>query len=316
MSTLDPKKALQELTEDRFYKYRGCAPDSDDPGRAAGDSSLSVSDWQAPDADGGEEQTARRAREAAAVEVCVSCPVMVKCLAYGSSVVTDGAVVRLAEPISILGGMTALERHKAFVKTRHEVAVPAPDRMVQTKQKDALLRALAQHVDPYEVAAAAGMDVRKANWHRSRLVTQLNLPKVGATRTALLEEAVRRGLVEASLVVPDDGTVPAVPYCPEPETQPAAGPEAELAADAGAGVEQANQTPVVSGPVQIALVPEPESGPVVPPSPPVPYEPARVPSPPRRRFTAVAGQLSFDDALMAATFTLLFQPVIPLGAVA
>jgi hypothetical protein len=300
MSTLDPKKAHEELTEDRFFQYRGCAPDPDDPGRAAGDNRLSVEDWQAPDADGGEEQTARRAREAAAVEVCVACPVMVKCLAYGSSVVTDGSVVRLAEPISILGGMTALERHKAFVKTRHEVAVPAPDRMVLTKQREAVLRALAAHVDPYAVAAAAGMDIRKANWHRSRLVTQLNVPAVGATRAALLEEAVRRGLVEASLVVPDDGTAPAIPYCPEPE--PVAGLEAELAAG--------------SGPVQIALVPEPEAGPVVPPAPPVPYEPARVPSPPRRRFTAVAGQLSLDDVLGAVAVTVLFPPVIPLEAVA
>jgi hypothetical protein len=216
-------------------------------------------------------------------------------------------VVRLAEPISILGGMTALERHKAFVKTRHEVAVPAPDRMVQTKQKETLLRALAAHVDPYEVAAAAGMDVRKANWHRSRLVTQFNLPKVGATRSGLLEEAVRRGLVEASLVVPDDGTVPAIPYCPEPE--------AVLAADAGVE-EQADGTPAVSGPVQVALVPAPEPGPVVPPSPAGPYEPARVPSPPRRRFTAVAGQLSLDDVLGAVAVTVLFPPVIPLEAVA
>ena len=94
MNALDPKTAHQELTDDRFYKYRGCAPDPDAPKRAAGDNGLLVSDWQAPDADGGEEQTARRAREAAAIEVCVGCPVMVKCLAYGSSVVADGAVVR------------------------------------------------------------------------------------------------------------------------------------------------------------------------------------------------------------------------------
>jgi len=314
MSTLDPRTALEELTEDRFYRYRGCAPDPDDPGRAAGDNSLSVSDWQAPDADGGEEQKARRAREAAAIEVCVSCPVMVKCLAYGSSVVVEESVVRLAEPISILGGMTALERHKAFVKTRHEVAVPAPDRMVQTKQKDALLRALAQHVDPYEVAAAAGMDIRKANWHRSRLVTQLNLPKVGATRASLLQEAVRRGLVEASLVVPDDGTVPAIPYCPEPELATDEVERTSAVSEAPATAESRSDTS--EGPSGLALAPEPETELVLPLSAAGPYVPARVPSPPRRRFTAVEGQLSFEDVLGAVAVTVLFPLVTPLEAVA
>lgn len=207
MRTLDPTTAQQQLTEHPRYRYRGCAPDPDDPRVAAGDNRLPVGAWQAPDVDGGEEQHDRRAREAAAIEVCVDCPVMVQCLAYGSSVTADG---KLAEPYAILGGMTMLERHRAFVKTRHEVTAPAPDRQLRTPQKLAVLRALAAHTDPYAVAAAAGMDVRTANWQRSILVTKLSLQR-GATRRELLAEAVRRGLLNAAAVVDDDGSVPAVP---------------------------------------------------------------------------------------------------------
>jgi len=89
--------------------------------------------------------------------------------------------------------------------------VAAPDRLVRTPQKSAVLLALAMCTDASEVAAAAGVDVRTANWQRSRLVTQLNLCKETATRGELLAEAVRRGLLDGGLVVADDGTVPAVP---------------------------------------------------------------------------------------------------------
>jgi hypothetical protein len=207
MKTMDPTTAQQQLTEHSRYRYRGCAPDPDNPRVAAGDNRLPVGAWQAPDVDGGEEQQERRAREAAAVEVCVGCPVMVQCLAYGSSVTVGG---KLAEPYAILGGMTALERHRAFVKTRHEVTTPAPDRQLRTVQKLAVLRALAAHTDPYEVAAAARMDVRTAGWQRSAIVTLMGLSRT-ASRMELLTAAVERGLVDADLVVADDGTVPACP---------------------------------------------------------------------------------------------------------
>jgi hypothetical protein len=183
----------QAWTEHRFYKYRGCAPDVDDPTKAAGDPELSVDAWCPPDLDGGEDQTVRREREAAAVRVCKACPVLEKCRAYANSVSAEG---RLVEEFGVLGGQRSLERLNAFVRHRHEVVAAAEDRQVRTPQKLAVLRALAAHRTPEAVAAAAGMDVRTANWQRSRLTTQLGLP-AGASREALLEAAVARGLLEA-----------------------------------------------------------------------------------------------------------------------
>ncbi|MFD1278040.1 hypothetical protein ACFQ51_56830 [Streptomyces kaempferi] len=73
-----------------------------------------------------------------------------------------------------------------------------------------MLRALAAHTDPYEVAAAARMDVRTAGWQRSAIVTLMGLSR-SASRMELLTAAVERGLVDAALVVADDGTVLACP---------------------------------------------------------------------------------------------------------
>lgn len=296
---LDPSTTQQHLTEHRLYKYRGCAPDSDNPAVAAGDPSgrLPVGSWQAPDVDGAEDQTDRRVREAAAVEVCVDCPVMVQCLAYGSSITMVGEVAKLTEPYSILGGMTSLERHKAFIATRHKVAAPAPDRKLRTPQKLAVLRALAAHTDPYDVAAAAGMDVRTANWQRSILATKMNLP-AGATRREMLAEAARRGLLDGVVVVEDDGSVPAVP----PPTRMPPVPSAESVAVFATAV---------------ASVPASASGPSRPDGPgSVPYEPVRVPSPRRDRFTAVAGQLTLDDLVPSAPVTQLPVHAVLLEAAA
>ncbi|CQR59198.1 WhiB family transcriptional regulator [Streptomyces leeuwenhoekii] len=208
---MDSMALRQAWEEHPYFRYRGCAPDVDEPGRAAGDLSLSLDAWHGEDRDGPEEPREREARQAAAVEVCLSCPVMVQCDAYASSVVVEGGQARLAEPAGIWGGRTALERHRVFIRQRHEVAVPAPVRLMRTRQKLRVLEALARHVDAEAVAAAAGMDVRTANWQRSRLVTQLSLDKRTATRAELLEAAVERGLLDGSLVVADDGSVPAVP---------------------------------------------------------------------------------------------------------
>lgn len=217
--------AYLALTEHRFYAYRGCAPDADDPTRMAGNPDLPVGAHHAPDVDGGEEQAARRAREDAAVEVCLSCPVMVACDAYASSVTAEG---RLAEPDGVAGGRRALERHRVFIRTRHEVSVQAPDTRFNTLQKQAVLRAFAGCWEPYEVAAAAEvelrrltraagrsdagcrLDVRTANWQRSNMATLLGVPHDG-TRAQFLAAAVGRGLLDGVAVVADDGTVPAVP---------------------------------------------------------------------------------------------------------
>jgi Transcription factor WhiB len=212
--THDVEKSSQvlyrEWLEHRHFRYRGCAPDADDPRRMAGNPDLPVGAHHGPDAFVAEGQRERLAREAAAVEVCLSCPVMVQCDAYASSVVTGGdGTARLAQPDGVWGGRRALERHRAFIAARH-AAVAAPDRRFATRQKRAVLRALAGAWDPFEVAAAAGMDVRTANWQRSRLVQLLGLPK-DVSRMGALAAARERGLLEGVVVVADDGSVPAVP---------------------------------------------------------------------------------------------------------
>jgi hypothetical protein len=262
----------------------------------AGNPELPVGAHHAPDVDGGEPQPVRIAREDAAIEVCLSCPVMVQCDRYANSITGDG---KLAEPDGIQGGRRALERHRLFIAQRHEVAAAAPDTRFHTPQKRAVLRALAAHTDPYEVAAAAGMDLRTANWQRSVLVTLLNLSKASATRGQLLAEAVRRGLLDADAVVADDGTVPAVP----PPTAMPSPPQ-----------------PAVP-PVRMPSPPPPSPGPVPMPGPEAdasdeaaPHEPVRVPAPRRDRFTDVDGQLALWEAELADVHPLF--PATPLEAAA
>src|ERR1044072_8675222 len=177
--------------EHRFFKYRGCAPDPSNPRVLAARPDLPVDTHHPADRDGPEPQADLMAREAAAVELCLGCPVMVACDRYANSVTPDG---RLAQPDGVWGGRLAKGRREAFKQNRHRVAAPAPDGQLRTSQKHAVLLALAMCPDgrAESVAAAAGVDARTANWQRSRLVTQLNLSKATATRMELLGEAVRR----------------------------------------------------------------------------------------------------------------------------
>lgn len=225
---LDPKTAQQELTDHPYYRYRGCAPDPDDPKLAAGSPEvdaegkpvrLPVGAWQAPDVDGGEDQEARNERVRAAKAVCASCPVLAVCAVYGASVTVDG---KLAERHSILGARTALERTKALVQERQVkpvVVEPAPDEQLKTEQKLAVLRGLARHADPELVAVAAGLGaglegLRTAKWQIARLKTQMSLPK-SATRAEVLEAAVARGLLDPGEVADaPPGAVPAVSVSP------------------------------------------------------------------------------------------------------
>jgi hypothetical protein len=261
----DSTTLRQLWLEHPFFRYRGCAPDPDAPMRMAGNPSLPVGAHHAPDAFAPESQAVRIAREEAAVEVCLNCPVMVQCDAYASSVTAEG---RLAEPDGVWGGRRALERHKALIAARH-AAPAAPDRRFATPQKQAVLRAFAAVWDPYEVAAAAGVDVRTANWQRSNLTTLLGLPRT-ASRGQLLAAAAERGLLEDVVVVADDGSVPAVP----PPTRMPTPPEP---------VTETTVEPASAG-ARTAL---PEPG---------PYEPTRVPRPRRDRFTDIDGQLALWEA--------------------
>jgi hypothetical protein len=260
------------------FKYRGCAPDPDNPLRMAGDPSLHVGAHHGPDAFLPEGQVERRQREDAAIEVCLNCPVMVQCDAYASSVRPDG---RLAEPEGVWGGRRALERHKALIRARH--AVPAAsDRRFRTAQKQAVLRALAVCWDPFEVADRAGVDVRTANWQRSSLVRLLGLPK-DVSRMRALAAARERGLLEGVDLVPDDGSVPAIP-------------------------------PPTRLPTPVAAVPEVVEVPASPVMPSVIALPVRRTR--RSRVRVIPGQLSLDDALGLAPVQPLFPVAKPLGAAA
>lgn len=214
---LDPKAANEALTHHPHYKYRGCAPDPDDPRLAAGDPSLSVDAWQAPDVDGGEDQEERAARVEAAKAVCRRCPVLAACAVFGAAVTAEG---KLAERHAILGGLTAVERTKALVQERQAETVPVvtkptPVEQMQTEQKLAVLRGLARHADPEQIALAAGLGaglkgLRTAKWQLARLRTQLGLPKT-ASRTEVLEAAVARGLLLRDEVAVEAPVVVSVP---------------------------------------------------------------------------------------------------------
>lgn len=212
------EQLYREWLEHRFFRYRGCAPDLDDPLRMAGDPSLHVGAHDAPDAFAPESQKERTAREEKAKAVCRACPVMDACGAYASSVTPEG---KLAQPQGVWGGRRALERHKALIKKR-AAAAAAPASRFETEQKQAVLRALAVCWEPFEVAAAAGLgdDVRKANWQRSKLVSLLGLPK-DVSRMRALAVAQERGLLDGVAVVADDGSVPAIPPATKTTDRPA-----------------------------------------------------------------------------------------------
>jgi hypothetical protein len=163
MTGTSRQTSYEAWTEHRHFKYRGCAPDPDHPGRAvgspeAGGLGLPLDAWLGDDRDGAEPQDDREARKAAAIEVCLNCPVMVQCDVYANTVTPDG---KLLEPSGIRGGRTSLERHRALIQARGAqgaaVAVPkpAPDRMLMTVQKQAVLAALAVCWEPAEVMERA-----------------------------------------------------------------------------------------------------------------------------------------------------------------
>lgn len=203
-------QAYTTLTEHRHYRYRGCAPDPDQPGRAAGDPTVPVDAWAASTADGGESQRDRLAREKAAKTICARCPVIDACRTYANTETAGGDLV---EPEGIWGGQLALERHRARIARRtgtpHTIGVPADAiAAARSPQKLRLLRALARETDTELVAYRAGIDVRTSNWQRAALCTLLGLDKETATREQLLTLAQQLGLLPAGLRIAPDGRWP------------------------------------------------------------------------------------------------------------
>lgn len=198
--------AYYSLTSNRFYAYRGCAPDPDQPTHAQGDLDVSINAWLPYTDDDGETPAARNARQAVAVAVCNTCPVLAQCRTYALSETDDG---RLSEPEGVWGAMLPLARRTA--KTPDQAAAAVDERRLaecRTDQKQALLRSLAAHVDEELVAYGAGMDVRTANWHRSLLCGLLGLDKETATRQELLDTARALGVLPAGTRAVPDGDVP------------------------------------------------------------------------------------------------------------
>ena len=208
----DRRRAYKAFATHRHYQYRGCGPHwniEELPGMSLGDETLPTEAWLAPH---DEPQKVRLAREKAALAVCAACPALAACLTYALTEDGDG---RLVEPHDIWGGMLSLDRHRALVERRRNTGPVTADRLpaeARSAQKRAVLRALAKHTTPESVADAAGLDVRTANWQRSKLATLLGLDKRTATRGQLLDTARDAGLLDQAVrMVPCDGAVPAVP---------------------------------------------------------------------------------------------------------
>lgn len=266
-TTTTAREARHQLTDHPRYKYRGCAPDPDRPTRAAGNNRLSIDAWSVSSEDGGEDQKYRLAREAAAIDVCMDCPVMVQCLQYAMSVLPSG---KIAEEYGIFGGTTSLERHRRHIATvqAQQRALPSSELVskLATVQRMAVLEALAAHHDPHQVADAAGVDDRTANWQRSKAVALLGLDKKTTTRRELLAAVRRLGLLDGVPVVDGPADVLAVP--PPGTARPA--------------------------PVKPTVVTAPE--PPVGEKPPTPIVRTVRLRFDRSRFRAVEGQLSLTDA--------------------
>ncbi|MEU6016939.1 hypothetical protein ABZ826_23680 [Streptomyces sp. NPDC047515] len=211
-----PLIARQHLTDHPHYRYRGCAPDPDNPRASAGDPDVSVDAWAPYTGDGAEPQKERIARENAAKQICGFCPVQALCRAYANTEVVEAGsggspeVVHLAEPEGVWGGQVALERHRALIARRAGTATVTEQALTEARspQKLAVLRALAVELYESRVARRAGMDVRRTNWHRSALCSLLGLDKERATRDDLLLAAIHHGLLPANHRIVWDGLWP------------------------------------------------------------------------------------------------------------
>lgn len=184
--------ALSRLREHRWWPYRACAPDPDQPSRAAGDPGVEVTAWLTPD---GESQAERHTREETATGLCARCPVRDACLAYAL-----GDTGGPGEAWHVWGGMTAYQRDALLKQRRLEAARDQQPAVPPVSELDlTVLRALAVNHTPKAVARAAGLTVTRANWHRSRLLTALNLSPRTTSRMRLIYRARLVGLLDPTV---------------------------------------------------------------------------------------------------------------------
>lgn len=192
-------RAWKDLSGHRWWPYRGCAPADGAPGYARADRTVSLDVWLTPDR---ESQIDRRDREQTATALCGRCPVREQCLAYAL-----GDASGPYEEWDVWGGMTAHER-SVLLDARKTTAPAAAreDKTVVAGLDAVVLKALAVHRTAAAVAAAAGMTVTRANWHRSRVVTALGLNPRTATRMRVIYTARLLGLLDPAAPYLTDGT--------------------------------------------------------------------------------------------------------------
>lgn len=200
VSTPAQERAWAAMRAHRHWAYRACAPSPDVAGMAAADDTVAVTAWLSQD---GEQQKARLVREEAATALCGRCPVRTMCLDYAL-----GDEAGPYEPWDIWGGMTAHQRAGLLKERRRLVAIAAAPAAAEppavTELDLVVLRALAAHRTEQAVAAAAGMTVTRANWHRTRLVTALHLNERTTTRMRLLYAARLAAVLDPRTVILGD----------------------------------------------------------------------------------------------------------------
>lgn len=110
------RTAWDELTQHRWWPYRACAPDEDNPTVIAADGVTSPDVWIAPL---DEPQRDRIAREATAKALCAQCPIVNACLTYALGNPTAGQ----HETSHVWGGLTAGER----ARNLKDATTPTPE---------------------------------------------------------------------------------------------------------------------------------------------------------------------------------------------
>lgn len=240
------ERAWNALRGHRWYAYRGCAPSETVAGMAA-DEETPAGVWLTPDRESQPERLAREAAartvcgRCPVVSACLAYALgtveggpferegmwggltatqrrqllarrrawlaWTPAVVPGAAGATDAVdAVPAGEGVSAGAGRASAAAGAATVVAL--VAVPVVEAVASTWQRDTVLAALAAHTGQQDVADAAGMPLRTANWQRTRLVSLYRLDPCTTTRAELLAAAVAHGHLPAGTVIVPDGPVP------------------------------------------------------------------------------------------------------------